>query len=138
MCRGGVVVILIILLQAANEAALWMHLNARIHDEKLGTVVKTKDGHIIPYHLLPSATSIDLPDGKDLSTFSCIFRVSYDDLLKMNRAQVRKIFRHRHIWVTGIPHEERRWNEEGMADLGPLDEFIPIQGECLSTIFLYS
>lgn len=85
---------------------------------------------MLPLHLHPSAMDPTLSQGADLSDVSCVFRVHYDVLRRMSKTAVRDIFKRRHILVTNCPLvDDWVFNEECLGELGPLHQFIPVQGK---------
>ena len=85
-------------------------------------------GYDRPRYHHPSARD---PLCQDASA-SSIFVVEYEDFSTLDPFLVQEIFRHRHILVTGVPHENMEFNEHGLSYLGSIYRPIEIQGEAMS------
>lgn len=100
-----------------------------LHDKDYGSIVSTPTGDL-PLHLLPQASDpIYHPDDP---MQSCFFVSTFEDFQKLSRADKRRIFRDRHIVVTGVPTDgSMRWDEETFELVAPLDRLVPAQSECV-------
>lgn len=76
-----------------------------------------------PPHHLPSASQETYdPNG------SSIFVVEYERFKAMSAAQVLRIFQDRHILVINAPHEQHKFDKEGLNILGSLSIPREVQG----------
>ena len=102
--------------QAKNEVALLKHIQTNIEGNY-------KDGR--PLHLLPSARSLDFdPEA------SSIFVIKHGDFCSMDPQRIQDIFRHRHIFVLGVPREEELSFDEGsFSSFGDIDRPQEITGK---------
>lgn len=118
--------------QCKTELNIFDSLWRQLTDDSTGSILRWGDNdNAKPLHFHPNA-SISSYDPMDPFT-SCIYRTSAADFHSLTTAQIREIFRHRHILVYDHQLDEHwSWSREAMESICPLDVEVECQGNaCL-------